>query len=222
MTSVKAAGYQSKPGTGSRAFDPTAGMPAGPAPALEEKEDSSTAAKASEMEKRVNRLIEASAEAAASGDAVMALERAKEAGKRERALVRHRDSNDLGDDNNPDLTFSVFFTLANSYALNGMHAEALATYDIIYRNKDYDSPGRVKINVGNIHFSKGDYSEALKHYKMALDQLTTESKHLRLRVERNLGVTLIRLGRFQEAIERLEAVVEQFDDTAVFDAGETG
>lgn len=218
MTSVKAAGYQSKPGTGSRAFDPAGGMPTGPAPPLEEKEDSSPAAKAAEMEKRVHRLIEASAEAAAGGDAVMALERAKEAGKRERALVRHRDAKGLSDDNNIDLTFSVFFTLANAYALNGFHAEALRTYDIIYRNKDYDSPGRVKINVGNIHFSKGDYSEALKHYKMALDQLTADNKHLRLRVERNLGVTLIKLGRYQEAIERLEAVVEQFDDTAPTDA----
>lgn len=212
MTSVKAAGYQSKPGTGSRGFDPMGGGGMGPAPPLEEKEDSSPKAKAAEMEKRVNRLIEASAEAAASGDVVMALERAKEAGKSERALVRHRDSNGQSEDTNIDLTFSVFFTLANAYALNGMHTEALATYDIIYKNKEYESPGRVKVNAGNVHFGRGDYSEALKQFKMALDQIKPANKHLRLRVERNLGATLIKLGRFQEAIERLESVVEQFDE----------
>ena len=35
MTSVKAAGYQSKPGTGSRGFDPMGGGGMGPAPPLD-------------------------------------------------------------------------------------------------------------------------------------------------------------------------------------------
>jgi intraflagellar transport protein 88 len=220
MTSVKAAGYQSKPMSGSRAFDPMGGASMGPAPPLEEKEDSSPASKASEMEKRVHRLLEASAEAARTGDTVMALERAKEAGKRERALVRHRETNDLQEQNNVDLTFSVFFCLANAYSLNSMFTEALATYDLIYRNKDYLHRGRVKVNVGNIHFLRKDYPEALKHYKMALDQIPPTNKHMRLRIERNVGATLIRMGRFQEAIEKLEGVMEQFDDASPSTAGE--
>ena len=43
------------------------------------------------MEKQVNRLIEASAEAARVGDNALALEKAKDAGKRERALCKHRE-----------------------------------------------------------------------------------------------------------------------------------
>ena len=50
------------------------------------------------MEARVHALIEASARAAASGDAVMCLERAKEAGRRERALAKFKDGAGLGGD----------------------------------------------------------------------------------------------------------------------------
>ena len=82
MTSVQAAGYQSKPGTSSTrtaGFDPLGQANRGPAPPLVEKSANSPEDMAREMEKGVNALIEASADAAARGDAVQALERAKEA-----------------------------------------------------------------------------------------------------------------------------------------------
>lgn len=53
--------------------------PRGPAPPLAEKADNSPEDQAREMEKAVNALIEASADAAARQDYVQALERAKEA-----------------------------------------------------------------------------------------------------------------------------------------------
>ena len=67
--------------------------------------------------KQVNSLIEASAEAAMQGDAVQALERAKAAGKKERQLCKHRESNGLVDQINMDLTYSVCFNLANAVRL---------------------------------------------------------------------------------------------------------
>jgi intraflagellar transport protein 88 len=60
-------------------FDPLKQRGVGPAPPLAEKSDNSPEDLAREMEKQVNALIEASADAALAGDAVQALERAKEA-----------------------------------------------------------------------------------------------------------------------------------------------
>lgn len=106
---------QSKPGTSSgRAFNPLNQKAMGPAPALAEKADNGPEDKARDMEKKVNALIESYAEAAKRGDVVMALERAKEAGKRERLLTKFREANGLSDQMNLDLTFCVCFVLANA------------------------------------------------------------------------------------------------------------
>lgn len=106
MTSVKGAGYQSDPSAAKPSFDPLNQAARGPAPKLAEKADNSPEELAKEMEKQVNALIEASADAAVSGDVVQALERAKEAGKKERALQKHRESNGLVDQINLDLTYA--------------------------------------------------------------------------------------------------------------------
>jgi hypothetical protein len=52
---------------------------------------------AKELEKTVHRLIEESADASARGEWGKALEKGKEAGKEERRLCKHRESNGLGD-----------------------------------------------------------------------------------------------------------------------------
>lgn len=64
------------------------------------------------QEKQVNKLIELSADAAAKGDNAGSLEYAKEAGKKERLLCKHRESNGLVDQINIDLTYAVTFNLA--------------------------------------------------------------------------------------------------------------
>ena len=63
-------------------FDPLKQRAVGPAPPLAERSDNSPEERAKEMEKEVNALIEASAEAARHGDTVQSLERAKEAVRR--------------------------------------------------------------------------------------------------------------------------------------------
>ena len=102
----------------------------------------------------MNRLIEASAEAARVGDNALALEKAKDAGKRERALCKHAgpgaprlspsraaaeaaphvspplgstrtQANGLVDQINIDLTYAVCFNLANAYHRNKARARAL-------------------------------------------------------------------------------------------------
>jgi hypothetical protein len=118
MTSVAGAGYRaSVPGTGagSRAAAPgSAGTRSLPAifPFKPESE-SGPEAQAAELEMRVHALLESSATAAAKGDPLLALERAKEAMRRERALGKFRESNGQAAAISADLHFSVNFTLAN-------------------------------------------------------------------------------------------------------------
>ena len=90
MTSVSGAGFTSK-GATQKTFDPMGVANRGPAPALAVKSDNSPEDMAKEMEKQVNGLIEKSADAAVKNDLTDALERAKEAGKKERQLCKHRE-----------------------------------------------------------------------------------------------------------------------------------
>ena len=131
MTSVSGAGFSSKAGTNAsrQAFDPL-NAARGAAPALAEKADNSAEDMAKELEKTVHRLIEESAIASGNGEWGKALEKGKDAGKEERRLCKHRESNGLGEQINIDLTYAVWFNLANVYQQNGMMEEALNTYTL--------------------------------------------------------------------------------------------
>ncbi len=58
--------------------------------------------------------------------------------------------------------------------------EALNTYQVIVKNKMFTNAGRLKINIGNIHFRKKDFTKAIKYYRMALDQVPNVQKEIRL------------------------------------------
>ena len=86
-----------------------------------------------ELERQVNVMIEESSIANHRGHKDEALEKAKEAGKKERQLCREREKNGLADQINSDLTYAVCFNLANQYGSCGMHQEALNTYSLIVK-----------------------------------------------------------------------------------------
>ena len=79
--------------------------------------------------------------AASKGNLSLALEKAKEAGQKERVLVRQRDQLGVADQINLDLTYSVLFNLANQYAANELHQDALLTYQAIVKNKMFTHAG---------------------------------------------------------------------------------
>merc|ERR1719453_2298817 len=189
MTSVSGAGYKTA-SKGSRNFDPLGAATRGPAPPLASKGENSP----EEMEKQVNALIEQSAEAAAKNNLADALEKAREAGKKERQLCKHREQHGLVDQINLDLTYSVCFNLANAYHLNGMYDEALHTYSLIVKNKQYPQSGRLRVNMGNIYYEQKKYTNAIKMYRMALDQIPNTGKEVRCKIQRNIGNSFVRLG----------------------------
>ena len=207
MTSVKGAGYQSQPQ--SKTFDPlNQGPDRGPAPQLAENMEKTPEARAKEMERVVNSLIEASAEAASHKEYLAALEKAKEAGKKERQLRKLRESSGLQEQMNLDLTYSVCFTLANAYQHNEMHAEALKTYSLIVKNKQYHQSGRLRVNMGNIYYDQDKFTMAIKMYRMALDQIPNTARVMRYRIMRNIGNAFVRLAQYQDAVQSFESIME--------------
>lgn len=134
MTAVRGVGYTK--GAGYESGKSTA-------PPLEIKGEDTPEEKIRQMEKKVNELIEESCLASAKGEFQTALEKAKEAGRKERLLVREREKYATGDSINLDLTYSALFNLANQYTLNEMYNEALNTYQIIVKNKMFSMAGKL-------------------------------------------------------------------------------
>ncbi|KAJ3015302.1 Intraflagellar transport protein 88 [Thoreauomyces humboldtii] len=198
MTSVRAAGYSSR-GRNSSATG-------------YHKLEETPEEQIRNLERKVNQLIEESTLIAAAGNLRSALEKAKEAGKKERQLSRQREQLELGDQINLDLTYCVLFNLANQYQINQMYQEALNTYGVIVKNKLFNQSGRLRVNMGNIYFQQAKYSQAVKMYRMALDQISNANKDIRLKIMRNIGNAFIRMGQFQDAITSFEAIMEGSPD----------
>uniref|UniRef100_UPI003AAD858C intraflagellar transport protein 88 homolog isoform X4 n=1 Tax=Centroberyx gerrardi TaxID=166262 RepID=UPI003AAD858C len=212
MTAVRAAGYTSSLTRGST-FDPL-GQSKGPAPPLETKNEDTVEEKIKILEKKVNDLIEESCLAHSLGALQLALEKAKEAGRKERALVRQREQSGNADHINLDLTYSVLFNLANQYANNDMYPEALNSYQVIVKNKMFSNAGRLKVNMANIYFKQKNYPKAIKFYRMALDQISNAHKELRIKIMQNIGVVFVRMDRerMKKAFQKLICVPLGIDE----------
>ncbi|XP_066475849.1 intraflagellar transport protein 88 homolog [Tiliqua scincoides] len=205
MTAVQAAGYTKAVSRGS-AFDPL-GQSRGPAPPLETKSEDSPEGKIKQLEKKVNELVEESCIAHSCGDLKLALEKAKDAGRKERALVRQREQTMSPANINLDLTYTVLFNLASQYCANEMYAEALNTYQVIVKNKMFVNGGMLKVNMGNIYLKQRNYSKAIKFYRMALDQIASVHKEMRIKIMQNIGVAFIKTGQYTDAINSFEQIM---------------
>ncbi|KAM9263259.1 LOW QUALITY PROTEIN: intraflagellar transport protein 88 homolog [Cariama cristata] len=205
MTAVHAAGYTKATMRGS-SFVPL-GQARGPAPPLEVKNSDSSEEKIRQLEKKVNELVEESCIANSCGDLKLALEKAKEAGRKERELVRQREQIASPENINLDLTYSVLLNLASQYAANEMYAEALNTYQVIVKNKMFSNGGILKVNMGNIYLNQQNYSKAIKFYRMALDQIPSDHKEMRIKIMQNIGVAFIKSGQYVDAISTFEHIM---------------
>lgn len=208
MTAVRAAGFTSA-GIRGASFDPMNQAGKGPAPPLETKPEDSPEEKIRQLEKKVNELIEESCFANSRGELQLALEKAKEAGRKERVLVRQREQQSMGEQINLDLTYSVLFNLANQYAANEMYAEALNTYQVIVKNRMFSNAGRLKVNMGNIYFKQKNFPKAIKFYRMALDQVPNTHKEMRTKIMQNIGIVFVKMGQYNDAITSFEHIMSE-------------
>jgi intraflagellar transport protein 88 len=128
MKSNASAGFKSKP-------VPDARTQASNSKPIEEKKEKSEEENFKEMEEEVHRLLEDSALCKVKKSLTEALTKAKEAASKEKKIRQLRENAGTLDQVNIDLTFYVFYNLANMYHANGLHQESLNSYTIILKNK---------------------------------------------------------------------------------------
>lgn len=205
MTSNRAAGYTAAGKNGNK-FDPMnqgENIRAGAKP-LEKKAELSPEEKLREMEREIHRLVEQSAIIREGGNLREALEKGKEAGKKERQLCRLREQQNLLDQLNVDLTYAVCLNLAIQHQANDNDNEALTIYTQIVKNKQYPFSGRFKVNMGNIYFKQQNWTGAIKMYRMALDQIPNDVQAMRVKIMRNIGHAFFKMHQFPDAIDAYE------------------
>ncbi|KAL0229090.1 hypothetical protein GEMRC1_013710 [Eukaryota sp. GEM-RC1] len=219
MTAVRAAGFSSVPqsraglstssGTGYRT---SAGVGVGgtafnPFNMEAPVDDKITNAK--KIEREIDQLVYQSTLLTEAGEHMKALEKAKEAAQKERDLSQQKERKGQADTINIDLTYTVLFNLANCYEQAEVFQEALNTYTQIIDNKRYAHAGRLKLNMGNVYFKQGDYQSAIKYYRMALDQVTSICKSVKLKIMRSLCIAFVKTNRWSDAVDTFERITEE-------------
>lgn len=177
------------------------------------------------LETQIHKLIEESATIFCScckaenpeSENIKGLEKAKEAAKKERLLTKHRKKKpkSLKDQHpNLELTFAVWFNLAHAYRKNDMKDEAIDTFSFLVKKKLHPTSAiiRLRVNMGNLFFQGKEYSKALKMYRMALDRVPPTEKELGFKICRNVGNCMFKLGRFGDAIQSFETVMNSSPD----------
>jgi intraflagellar transport protein 88 len=165
-----------------------------------------------ELEREVNRLVEDSATAKIEGKLNKSLDLAKEACNKERQIRKTKEQNGMVDQVNSELTFCACVNLACVYQANKLYKEALNTYTVIVKNKNYPNSGRLRVNMGNIYYHQRNYPLAIKMYRMAMDTLPNVNKDMKVKILKNIGHAFVKLGQFQEAIDTYEGIMESQPD----------
>ncbi|XP_023241009.1 intraflagellar transport protein 88 homolog [Centruroides sculpturatus] len=204
MTAVRGVGYSS---AGNRVqtgmFDPLNQAKHSVSP-LQIKDENSPEELLKQLEKKVQELMEESCRASSRNEMKLALEKAKEASAKERALSRQREQLVSEASANMDLTFCVIFHL---YVIN------LIEYTFfIFNLLELNIVGRLKVNIGNIYYNQGNYPKAIKFYRMALDQLPNTHKDMRIKIMKNIGLTFVKMGQFTDAITSFEYIMAEKPD----------
>lgn len=187
---------------------------AGPAPSLKALEETPDVV-FKRLEKEINNLLDKSAEAKLAQNLTAALNFAKEAVGKEKKLRNLKEDAGLADQINIDLTYAACVNLGIQYQANGMFQEALNTYSLVVRNKDYPHSGRLRVNMGNIYYSQAKFSSAIKMYRMALDQMQNIGKHMKFQIMRNIANCFVKMGQYNDAVESFESIMQGEPDHKV-------
>lgn len=100
--------------------------------------------------------------------------KAQEAQAKAEDLARRYEANEWQDNAHSDLQLAARVCLAHAAHAAGLDQEALDIYGAVVRDAEYHMPGRFRANIGNIHFKNARWMDAVKQYRMALDQIPND------------------------------------------------
>ncbi|CAF0918215.1 unnamed protein product [Brachionus calyciflorus] len=206
MTAVVGAGFNSSKNMVA-GIDPSSSITITLEPKIETEEE-----KIKNLEKNVSQLAEESCFAAEDNDKLAAMEKAKEAYKKERLILKQREEKNLTDQANTELTGFILLNVACQYANANNFAESLNIYNILTKNKIFQLTGRLKTNIGNIYYEQKQYLKAIKMYRMALDQIPITNQELKLQIHRNIALSFVKMGQFADAATNYEIIFKDRPD----------
>jgi intraflagellar transport protein 88 len=219
MTATSRAGYQSNASAasgGSPSESSTRSAIRDVQAQLTEYRKNSPTYQAEEMKKRVNLLLNVSAQLTAQKRFHDSLEKAKEAVREDKELAKYCQSNNVGDSQEDYLSFVVLFHLAVSFELNEQYEQAMSTYEVILKTQGKAPTVRnAHVNLGNLYYRKEDFQSAIKEFSAALDQLPDSQRKMGYLVSANIGKSYIKLGQYRNAITTFETIMSSSPDTDV-------
>ncbi|RKP21372.1 TPR-like protein [Rozella allomycis CSF55] len=165
-----------------------------------------------QLEINISVLINQSVLKHENGDGLGALAKAKDAAKKDLLLSKQRTQEGQQEMQNLDLSFVAILNLATQYENCKMFQEALNSYSILVKNKIFNQAGRFRVNMGNIYFVQKKFNQAIKMYRMALDQIPTSFKEIRMKILKNIGLAFVEVGKYHDAITSFENVLDTSGD----------
>jgi len=164
-----------------------------------------------DLEKEINQLIEKTIILRKEGRFDDALDCAKEGTKKEKLLRKRRHEHSLS--SGPEILNAAWFNLASAYEVNDMPDDAIKTYNYLVAQRGNPCAGRVRINMGNVHYRQKQYPTALKMYKMGLDQTNrNDDKSMAHKILRNIGNAYFRMGEIRDAVKYFEEAMSIVPD----------
>jgi intraflagellar transport protein 88 len=156
------------------------------------------------IENQINALIDEAASLKKQGNNLEALDKAKAAAKKEESLRKYRKEYSLANEGQVELTFAVWFSVACCYEVNDLLDEVIKAYTFLTKQRQHPLSGRVRINLGNIHYAQHDYPSAIKMYKMALDTTFSDDKQSLANIRCNIGNAYFHQGHLRDAVKNFE------------------
>ncbi len=169
------------------------------------------------LSKEINKIIEESSFLLRDGQHYHALQKAQVAVKKDKNLTKFINDHSLSQQHGQSLTFATWFHLAKVYEQNGKSANAITTYETLVRQKRFRScVAQIRVSMGNLYNVQGDYVEAIRMYRMALDQTSRNEKELKRKIMLSIGNAFVKLGKISDAIKSFEDAVGLKSDSISF------
>ena len=202
---TKAAGYSKSLGKEQKDFGMKTRM------FFAKKENTSKEAIIKEFEKNIQKL---------SDESILLKCRGNYRAAKEKALSAYKKMNDFKLQNvdyfNAEMEFGLQLNIALIYEGLKMYEDARQMYSEIVQKENYYTPGimkdKIRINLGNLYYKQGDYQNAIKEWKKAVDKISKDNKEMRGLVLRNIANANIKLGLYEDAIDNYTESVKHKED----------
>ena len=169
------------------------------------------------LSKEINQFIEESSLLLQNGEHYHALQKAQGAVEKEKILFKVMNDSSLSKQQGQSLAFATMFHLAKVYEQNGKTDDAIEIYESLTKQKKFKAyVAQIRISMGNLYSVEGNHAQAIRMYRMALDQTSRNEKEMKRKLMLSIGISFVHLGKLNDATKSFEDAVELKSDSSSF------